>query len=98
MKHDKPATDAPKEIPGHTQKGGAHGDAAPRRGRRERAGSAGHGSKFGLKKEEAVAALVAQRSVEEAARVTNMSPQTLYRWKKIPEFEVAYHEALWAIY
>ena len=87
MKHDKPATDLPTGIPGHIRKAKC-----------ARAGSAGHGSKFDLRKKEAVAALVAQRSVEEAARVTNMSPQTLYRWKKIPEFEVAYHEALWAIY
>ena len=45
-----------------------------------------------------LAALVEQRNVEEAARVTNLSPQTLYRWKKIPEFEAAYNEALLAIY
>ena len=65
--------------------------------RQTRTGRA-HGSQFGHKQEEAVAALVSQRNVEEAARVTNLSPQTLYRWKKIPEFETAYHEALWAIY
>jgi len=30
----------------------------------------GHGSKFGRKKEEAIAALLTQRNIEEAARVT----------------------------
>jgi hypothetical protein len=87
MKHDKPSTDLPTEIPGQTRKVQC-----------ARAGSAGHGSKFGRRKEEAIAALVAQRNVEEAARVTNLSPQTLYRWKKIPEFEAACNEALEAIY
>jgi len=54
---------------------------------------AGHGSKFGRKKEEAIKALLSQRNVEEAARVVGLSPQTLYRWMKIPEFEAAYRDA-----
>ncbi len=58
----------------------------------------GHGSKLGRKKEEAIAALVAQRSVEEAALVVNLSPQTLYRWMKIEAFEVAYSEARQALF
>jgi hypothetical protein len=52
----------------------------------------GHGSKFGRKKEEAIAALLTQRSVEEAARVAEIGTQTLYRWKKDPEFDAAYRE------
>jgi hypothetical protein len=54
---------------------------------------AGHGSKFSRKKEEAIAALLTQRNVEEAARVANIGTQTLYRWMKEPEFEAAYLEA-----
>ena len=53
----------------------------------------GHGAKFNRRKEEALAALLAQRSVDEAARVVGLSPQTLYRWMKIPQFDVEYREA-----
>ena len=53
----------------------------------------GHGSKFGRKKEEAIAALLTQRNVEEAARVAGIGTQTLNRWLKMPEFQAAYREA-----
>ncbi len=53
----------------------------------------GHGSKFGRKKEEAIAALLTQRNVEEAARVAGIGTQTLHRWLKLPEFQAAYLEA-----
>jgi transposase-like protein len=53
----------------------------------------GHGAKFGHKKEEAIAALLTQRSVEEAARAVGVDPNTLLRWLKIPEFQAAYREA-----
>ena len=53
----------------------------------------GHGSKFGRKKEEAVAALLSHRSVEEAARAINLNPNTLLRWLQIPEFRDAYRKA-----
>lgn len=53
----------------------------------------GHGAKFGRKKQEAIAALIAQRNVEEAARVVGLGPQTLYRWLKIPEFETEFSAA-----
>ena len=53
----------------------------------------GHGSKFGRKKEEAIAALLTQRNIEEAARVTGIGTQTLLRWLKVPEFKAAYLEA-----
>jgi DNA-binding transcriptional LysR family regulator len=36
----------------------------------------GHGAKFGLKKEEAIVALLTHRSIEEAARAVNVSPKT----------------------
>jgi hypothetical protein len=34
----------------------------------------GHGAKFGRKKEEAIAALLSQRNIEEAARAINVAP------------------------
>src|SRR5260370_11480717 len=54
---------------------------------------AGHGSKFGHKKEEAITALLSQRNVEEAARVAGMGTRTLMRWLQIPEFQAAYRKA-----
>jgi hypothetical protein len=53
----------------------------------------GHGAKFGRKKEEAIVALLTQRNVEEAARVTGIGTQTLIRWLKVPEFQDAWREA-----
>jgi transposase-like protein len=53
----------------------------------------GHGAKFGRKKEEAIAALLTERNLEEAARKVNVSTSTLLRWQKDPEFQSAYHEA-----
>jgi hypothetical protein len=49
--------------------------------------------KFGRKKEEAIVALVSQRSIEEAARTCNTPARTLYRWLKEPEFDAAYRAA-----
>jgi len=53
----------------------------------------GHGTKFGRKKEEAIAALLSERTIEEAARAIGMSAKTLLRWMKLPEFRSAYLEA-----
>jgi hypothetical protein len=53
----------------------------------------GHGSKFGRKKEEAIAALLSQRSIDEAARFVGVSKNTLARWLQIPEFKAAYLQA-----
>jgi hypothetical protein len=53
----------------------------------------GHGAKFGRKKEEAIIALLSHRSIEEAARAVDISPNTLVRWLKDPEFDAAYREA-----
>ena len=53
----------------------------------------GHGAKFGRKKEEAIAALLSERTIEEAARAIGMSAKTLLRWMKLPEFRSAYLEA-----
>ena len=53
----------------------------------------GHGSKFGRKKEEAIAALLTQRNFEEAARAIGVSISTLVRWMKEPEFDRDYRKA-----
>ncbi len=53
----------------------------------------GHGAKFGRKQEEAVAALLTQRNIEEAARAVGIGPKTLLRWLKLPEFQAAYRQA-----
>jgi hypothetical protein len=55
--------------------------------------TAGHGAKFNRKKQEAIAQLLTQRSVDEAARVTGVRTQTLYRWIQDPQFEAAYQAA-----
>src|SRR5215472_1251625 len=53
----------------------------------------GHGSKFGRMREEAIAALLTQRNVEDAARAIDVAPKTLLRWMKEPEFDCAYRGA-----
>ena len=52
-----------------------------------------HGTKFGRKKEAAIAPLLAARNNEEAAKTIGVSPKTLLQWQKLPEFERAYREA-----
>ena len=53
----------------------------------------GHGTKFKRKLEEAVAAMLTQRNVEETARSIGISTATLMRWQKEPEFQQAYRAA-----
>ncbi len=53
----------------------------------------GHGSKYGRKQELAIAALLTQRNVDEAAKSVSIDPTTLLRWMKLPEFQTAYREA-----
>jgi hypothetical protein len=53
----------------------------------------GHGAKFGRKMEEAIAALLIQRNVEEAAKSVGVAPKTLRRWQQVPEFAAAYRKA-----
>lgn len=53
----------------------------------------GHGSKFSRKMEQAIAALLAHRTVEEAARAAGIGHNTLLRWMKRPEFKAAYRDA-----
>ena len=58
----------------------------------------GHGTKFGRKKEEAIAALLTQPRVEDAARSIGVGTKTLFRWLQIPEFQSAYRAARRAAY
>jgi hypothetical protein len=58
----------------------------------------GHGSKFGRKKEAAIAALLTQRTVEDAARAVGISVSTLLRWQKDPEFDAGFRAARRAAY
>jgi hypothetical protein len=57
----------------------------------------GHGSKFGRKKEAAIAALLAERSQAEAARVVGIDLSTLKRWMRLPEFIEEYRRARWEV-
>jgi hypothetical protein len=53
----------------------------------------GHGAKFGRKKDQAIAALLTQRTTEDAARAVGIGSATLLRWLKEPEFDAAYRAA-----
>jgi hypothetical protein len=59
---------------------------------------AARGSILGRKQEEAIAALLVQRNVEDAARAAGIGTRTLLRWLKLPEFQAAYREARRAAY
>ena len=54
---------------------------------------AGNGGKLGRKQEEAIAALLTQRNLEEAARAAGIGTRTLIRWLKLPEFGKEYRKA-----
>src|SRR3984885_14692995 len=54
---------------------------------------AARGSILGRKQEDAIAALLTQRNVEEAARAAGVGVRTLLRWMKLPEFQNAYRQA-----
>ena len=56
-------------------------------------GIVGHGSKFGRRKEAAIAALLSCRTLEEAARTAGIGTTTLLRWMKNPEFQAQYRAA-----
>jgi hypothetical protein len=53
----------------------------------------GHGQKFGRKKEQAMAALLSHRSLEEAAKAVGISLATLKRWMRLPEFRAEFLQA-----
>jgi transposase-like protein len=54
---------------------------------------AGHGEKLSRKKENAIAALLTQRTIEDAARATGVAARTLRRWLQLPEFHTPYLKA-----
>ena len=53
----------------------------------------GHGSKLGRKMEQAIIALLKCRTVDETAESIGISPKTLHRRQKLPEFDRAYRDA-----
>jgi hypothetical protein len=53
----------------------------------------GHGAKFEQKMEQAIAALLSHRSIEDAAREVGISANTLVRWMKEPKFQAAFRDA-----
>jgi hypothetical protein len=57
----------------------------------------GHGTKFGRKKEAAIAALLTQKNQEEAARVAGIDLKTLKRWMRLPEFIAEWRRARWEV-
>ena len=57
----------------------------------------GHGSKFGRKKEAAIAALLSEKNQAEAARVVGIDLSTLKRWMRLPEFIEEYRRARWGV-
>jgi hypothetical protein len=50
-------------------------------------------SKLGRKQEQAIAALLGQRNVDEAAKVAGVSVRTLWRWLRTADFHAAYMAA-----
>jgi hypothetical protein len=57
----------------------------------------GHGTKFGRKKEVAIAALLTEKNHAEAARVAGIDLTTLKRWLRVPEFIEEYRRARWEV-
>ena|SRR5436305_1792253 len=53
----------------------------------------GHGTKFARKKDEAIAALLTHRNIDEAAKSIGVAPNTLMRWMKEGEFQTDYRAA-----
>ena len=53
----------------------------------------GPGQKLARKQEAAIAALLSQRTVEDAARVAGIGTRTLFRWLELSEFREAYLQA-----
>jgi transposase-like protein len=62
------------------------------------AGSAGHGAKLPRRAEQAIVALLEQRSVAEAARAVGIKPPTLRLWLQDPAFKARYAEAACDVY
>src|ERR1039458_595127 len=52
----------------------------------------GNVTKLKPQQEEAILALLSNRTVEDAARVVKITPRTLYRWLNEPAFDAAYRQ------
>ena len=57
----------------------------------------GHGSKFGRKKEAAIAALLSGKSQADAARIAGVGLSTLKRWLRLSEFIAEYRRVRWEV-
>ena len=53
----------------------------------------GNVAKLKPKQEEAIAALLTNRTVEDAARAVKITPRTLHRWLNETDFDAAYRQA-----
>lgn len=53
----------------------------------------GHGQKLSRKKEQAIAALLLEPTIPEAAKSIKVHERTLWRWLKNPSFKKAYQKA-----
>lgn len=53
----------------------------------------GHGTPYKRKKDQAIAALLTERTIPDAARVVDISTKTLKRWMEDPEFDKEYSAA-----
>jgi hypothetical protein len=53
----------------------------------------GHGTKFGRKKEQAIAALLSSRNLEQAAETAGIGVTTLRRWMRNAQFKKEYLQA-----
>ncbi len=53
----------------------------------------GHGSKFGQKKEAALAALLFWEEPGGGSRIAGVDPSTLKRWLRLPDFQAEYLQA-----
>ncbi len=53
----------------------------------------GHGQKMLRKKEQAIAALLSQPSIGQAAKKVGIGEKTLFRWLQLDEFRLAYKNA-----
>jgi hypothetical protein len=56
-------------------------------------GKSGHGDKTSRKEEQAIASLLSQGTIGQAAIASNISESTLRRWLKEPHFQAAYSQA-----
>jgi transposase-like protein len=60
--------------------------------------TSGHGAKLPRRAEQAIVALLSQRSVTEAARTMDIKAQTLHLWMEDPGFNAKYAAAACAVY